>query len=194
VKPDEPGRGHPEYLPGSPNARIIGGTILCLVLLVLIEGELLLGTQRLADGGVGRALWNLIIHRRQPADPSSVWYQVSAPIAKASMDGLPATVRARAEPVLDWLYDNRGLQRATIVKMLLDGDGLTIDLYGENEADCRLVLQATRAPDAPINRIAVAAADVDLMATPTSISDEKQCERRTNFLRMISSPHAAREK
>jgi hypothetical protein len=190
VKPDEPGRGHPESLPGPLTARIVGGTLLCLVLLILIEGQLLLGTRRLADGGVGRALWNFIVHRQQPADPSAVWYQVSAPIAKASMDSLPAVIRARAEPAFDWLHKSGGLQRATIVRILLDGDDLTIDLYGGDEAACRLVLQATRRADGPINLIGVAGSSSDLMATPTGISDEKQCERRTSYLRMINSPHA----
>jgi hypothetical protein len=61
-----------------------------------------------------------------------------------------------------------------------------VDLVGVDEVGCRRILEATKVPSPPIDVIAVTAADPDLMPVPVPISDDKQCEKKTTFLRMIS--------
>jgi hypothetical protein len=170
------------------------GTLGAIVLVVLLAGvqyELLFSTSPLDDGGIGHALWRLLSHREQPAYPPDQSYQVLGPIAKAMTSDLPADVRKRAEPVIDWLTRIDGIQRAELVQIHPRKDELSIDMVGIDEIGCQRIFAATRAEQSPIDLIAVTASDADFLRVPTGTSDDKQCEKRTAFLRMTSKLHAS---
>lgn len=171
----------------------IVGMIVCLVLLLLVQRQLLFYTTPYPGGwGIGGALWQLVSRGRQPAEPD-VWHQVSAPIAKTMMGGLSADLRQRAEPVIDWLASNDGIQRAEMARIMLAGGDLTVDLYGVDEVGCRRIMTAARMPAPPVDFIAVTGAGADMIAVPTTPADEKQCDRKTAYLRLVSHSHPAHD-
>ena len=178
--PKEPGQADPGSARRFASTGAVAAALLCLALTAVVQEQLLFGTHW--AGGVGSALWHWIIRRPVPID---VWYQLPAPIAKTAAGSLPAGVRQRAEPLIDWLASSDGLQQAETLRILPGQNDLTIDLYGIDESGCRRLLQATQAPSAMIDVIGVTAVDAELMPVPTQVSAEKQCERKTGFLRMI---------
>ena len=188
---DEPGADS-KSSGGLASKPLVTGATFCLILLLLVQADLLIGTRRVGDGGIGRALWHWVL-RRPPSEPD-VWHQVSAPIAKTMLATLPANVRQRAAPVIDWLTRSDGIQRGEIARILLVQDDLTVDIYGIDETGCRRILAAASMPGPPIDVIGVSAADPDMRPAPTSNSDETQCGRKTGYLRMISRSHPSRER
>ena len=164
--------------------------IACAALFVFVQVQLIWGIAAIPGGGIGRALEQWMLRGQTPHGPV-VSYQLPAPIAEARLNDLPADIAGRAKPVLDWLSETRGLQQGGSVRIFAENNSLTLDIYGMDEIGCRRIMQATRSGSARIDSIAVTATAAEMIPLPTSIPDEEQCKKATNFMRMVRASRAA---
>jgi hypothetical protein len=167
------------------------GMMVSLALLLLVQWQLS-HTPHPGGRGLAGVVAQLVLHGLRPSEPN-VWFQVSAPIAKGMMSGAPPALRQAAEPVIDWLSGTDGIQRAELARIMHADGEFTIDLYGIDEIGCRRIMAATRMPEPWIASIAVTGAAADIIAVPTTAADEKQCDRKTAFLRLVSRLHPAHD-
>jgi hypothetical protein len=188
--------------PAGPDAKSSGGLLAiahfagvmtCIALVAFAQIQLFRGTAALPDGGMARALRQLIFHRQSPPSPA-VWYQVPAPISAARINDLPADVAGRVKPLIGWLTESRGLQQGEYARILAEQDRLTIDISGIDEIGCRRIMQATRSEAGWIDAIAVTGTTTDMISLPTSISLEGQCKKATGYIRMVRNSPASRQK